>query len=131
MAAANASARGQRAAILASPLHQLTGFYLAADCRSTGCGGERAFAVAELAAFYKDRTVGEVLRLMRCAREVAPAESASAHMKRHILFGNILFGNGSGSGGIPTRFFAGCLSVRRLTAQSSPTTAELRGTEPE
>jgi hypothetical protein len=27
--AANASARGQRAAILASPLHELTGFYLA------------------------------------------------------------------------------------------------------
>jgi hypothetical protein len=32
MAAANASARGQRAAILASPLHELTGFYLAVDC---------------------------------------------------------------------------------------------------
>jgi len=68
MAAANASARGQRAAILASPLHQLTGFYLAADCRSVGCGGERTFAIAELAGFYKDRTVGEVLRLMRCSR---------------------------------------------------------------
>jgi hypothetical protein len=68
MAAANASARGQRAAILASPLHQLTGFYLAADCRSAGCGGERSFAIAELAGFYKDRTVGEVLRLMRCSR---------------------------------------------------------------
>ena len=32
MAAANASARGQRAVILASPLHELTGFYLAVDC---------------------------------------------------------------------------------------------------
>ena len=42
MAAANASARGQRVAILASPLHQLTGFYLAVDCRSTSCDGERS-----------------------------------------------------------------------------------------
>src|SRR4051812_15571687 len=32
MAAANASARGQRAAILASPLHELTGFQLTVDC---------------------------------------------------------------------------------------------------
>jgi len=68
MAAANASARGQRAAILASPLRQLTGFYLAVDCRTAGCGGERSFAIAELAGFYKDRTAGEVLRLMRCSR---------------------------------------------------------------
>jgi hypothetical protein len=68
MAAANASARGQRVAILASPLHQLTGFYLAVDCRSTSCGGERSFAISDLAAFYKSRTVGEVLRLMRCSR---------------------------------------------------------------
>ena len=68
MAAANASARGQRAAILASPLHQLTGFYLTVDCRSTSCGGERTFAISDLAVFYKDRTVGEVLRMMRCSR---------------------------------------------------------------
>jgi hypothetical protein len=49
-------------------LHQLACFYLTVDCRSAGCRGERAFAVAELAAFYKDRTVGEVLWLMRCSR---------------------------------------------------------------
>ena len=48
MAAANASARGQRAAILASPLHELTGFYSAVDCLTSGCGSERNFAVAEL-----------------------------------------------------------------------------------
>jgi hypothetical protein len=36
MVAANASARGQRAAILASPLHELTGFYLAVDCLVSG-----------------------------------------------------------------------------------------------
>jgi hypothetical protein len=68
MAAANASARGQRSAILASPLHELTGFYLAVDCAEPGCRGERTFAVAELAAFYKgERTVAEVLRRMRCS----------------------------------------------------------------
>jgi hypothetical protein len=68
MAAANASARGQRAAILASPLRDLTGFCLAVDCLAPGCGGERAFAVAELASFYGDnRTVGTILRAMRCS----------------------------------------------------------------
>ena len=67
MAAANASARGQRSAILASPLHELIGFYLAVDCLARGCSGERAFAVAELASFYgRDRTADDVLRRMRC-----------------------------------------------------------------
>jgi hypothetical protein len=68
VAAANASVRGQRVAVLASPLHELTGFYLAVDCLSQGCNGERTFAVAELASFYgKDTTVGQVLRRMRCS----------------------------------------------------------------
>ena len=68
MAAANASARGQRAAILANPLHELTGFYLSVDCLAPGCSGERSFAVAELASFYgRDSTVGQVLRRMRCS----------------------------------------------------------------
>ena len=31
----------QRAAILASPLHELTGFYLAVDCLTSDCGRER------------------------------------------------------------------------------------------
>ena len=53
---------------MASPLHQLTGFYLTVDCRSVGCGGERTFAISDLAGLHKDRTVGEVLRLMRCSR---------------------------------------------------------------
>jgi hypothetical protein len=69
MAAANASARGQRAAILASPLHELTGFYLAVDCLTPGCNGERTFAIAELASFYsRGCTVGQLLRRMRCSR---------------------------------------------------------------
>ena len=68
MAAADASARGQRAAILASPLHELIGFYLAVDCRTPGCNGEWTFAVAELASFYgRNSTVGQVLR---CASAV-------------------------------------------------------------
>ena len=68
MAAANASARGQRAAILASPLSELTGFNLTVDCLSPGCARERTFAVADLATFYGgSRTVGDVLRRMRCS----------------------------------------------------------------
>jgi hypothetical protein len=64
----NASASGQRAAILASPLHELTGFYLAVDCLAPRCNGERTFAVAELATFYgRDSTVGQVMRRMRCS----------------------------------------------------------------
>jgi hypothetical protein len=54
-------------AILSSALHEFTGFYLAVDCLTAGCGGERTFAVAELASFYgEDKTVGGVLRRMRC-----------------------------------------------------------------
>jgi hypothetical protein len=68
MAAANASARGQRAAILASPLSELIGFNLSLDCLSPGCARERTFAVTDLATFYGgSRTVGEVLRRMRCS----------------------------------------------------------------
>jgi hypothetical protein len=43
-AAANPSARGQRAAILASSLHELTGFHLAVDCLAPRCNGERVEA---------------------------------------------------------------------------------------
>jgi hypothetical protein len=61
-------ARGQRVAILASPLAEPTGFCLAVDCLTPGCSGERAFAMAELASFYGGQTtVGEVLRRMRCS----------------------------------------------------------------
>jgi hypothetical protein len=68
MAAANASARGQRAAILASPLSELTGFNLTVDCLSPGCARERLFAIADLATFYGGgRTVADVLRRMRCS----------------------------------------------------------------
>jgi hypothetical protein len=98
MAAANASARGQRVAIMASPLHELTGFYLAVDCRSADCRGERKFAIAELAAFYKAATVSDVLRRMRCTRgcggrvlaawlETGPILSARGRARRVPLLG--------------------------------------------
>lgn len=68
MAAASASARGQRVAILASPLADLTGFCLAVDCLTRDCSGERTFAITNLATFYGGRmTVGEVIRRMRCS----------------------------------------------------------------
>jgi hypothetical protein len=68
MTAANASARGQRAAILASPLHELTGFPLAVDCLTPECRRDRMFAVTELVEFYgRQRTVAEVLRRIRCS----------------------------------------------------------------
>lgn len=58
MGADNASVRGQPAAILASPLRELTGFCLAVDCLTPGCRGERAFAIGDLAKFYgPQRTV--------------------------------------------------------------------------
>lgn len=68
MAAANASARGQRAAILGSPIGELYGFTVAVDCGSAECRGARSYALAELAGvFGRERTVGDVLRRMRCA----------------------------------------------------------------
>ena len=71
--AANASARGRRAAILARPLSELTGFNLAVDCLAASCGGERTFAVADLASFYgRDRAVGDVFRHRALVRCVAP-----------------------------------------------------------
>lgn len=64
---ANASARGQRTAILSSPLHQLMGSCLAVDCLTPGCG-ERSYSITALAACYgAKQTVSGVLRLMRCA----------------------------------------------------------------
>jgi hypothetical protein len=48
MAAANASPRGQRTAILSSPLRELTGFCLAVDCLTAGCRGERIYSITGL-----------------------------------------------------------------------------------
>ena len=46
MVAANASAREQRAAILAGARHELTSFYLVVDSLTPRCNGERSFAVS-------------------------------------------------------------------------------------
>lgn len=68
MTAANASARGQRAAILSSPLRELTGFCLVVDCLTAGCRSERAYSITALAACYDGtQMVSSVIRLMRCA----------------------------------------------------------------
>lgn len=68
MTAANASARGQRAAILSSPLRELTGFCLAVDCLTAGCRSERVYSITALAACYDGtQMVSSVIRLMRCA----------------------------------------------------------------
>ena len=68
MAAANASARGKRTVILSSPLRELTGFCLAGDCLTSDCRGERTYSIMALAACYDGKaTVGDVLRMMRCA----------------------------------------------------------------
>ncbi len=51
---------------MASPLHELTAFYIALDCLTPGCSGERTFAISDLVSFYgRDTTVSEVLRRMR------------------------------------------------------------------
>jgi hypothetical protein len=69
MAAAKASARGQRVAILSSPLGELTGFSLVVNCGAPACGGERTYTVAALTACYgAGMTVSDALRRMRCAR---------------------------------------------------------------
>ena len=80
MAAANASARGQRATILASPLHELTGFYLAVDCLAPRCAGERTFAVAELESFYSRHSLAPhaVLQRLRWARGGGMADDRAA-----------------------------------------------------
>ena len=99
MAAANATSRGQRQAILASPLGELTGFVLTVDCRGARCGGERSYAVTALAACYSPRTtVAELLRHMRCARgcggrplaawlETGPALNERVRRRRVALLG--------------------------------------------
>jgi predicted Rdx family selenoprotein len=48
----------QRAAILASPLSELTGFNLSVDCLTPGCGGERTFAIARSRRLLWERADG-------------------------------------------------------------------------
>ena len=76
MAAANASARGQRAAILESRLTEFTGYYVAVDCQSAGCGGERTFAVSTW------RTSTEARPWGACSRGCGAAGVADAWAPR-------------------------------------------------
>jgi hypothetical protein len=77
MAAANASARGQRTAIMSGPLREFTGFCLAVDCLTPGCRGERTYSITALAACYGGKqTVSGVMRLMRCAGCGKPVAAA-------------------------------------------------------
>jgi hypothetical protein len=66
MAAASAAAPQAAGRDPRHPLQELTGFYLAVDRLSPGCGRERNFALAKLVSFYGgQRTVGDILRRMR------------------------------------------------------------------
>ena len=103
MAAANASARGQRAAILASPLSELTGFSLTVDCLRPGCSRERTFAITDLTTFYGGQADGgrsgapdEVFgRLWRpCGRDVA-GDGACVEHARQTAPGGAEKGGGS------------------------------------
>jgi hypothetical protein len=50
------------------PAPRVDGFCLAVDCLTAGCRGERTYAITALAGCYDgNRTVGVVLRRMRCA----------------------------------------------------------------
>jgi hypothetical protein len=72
--AANASARGQRTAILASPLHELTGFYLAVDCLAPCCKGERQSPLPSL----RISMVGRARSGKSCGARGAQAIAADA-----------------------------------------------------
>jgi hypothetical protein len=76
--AANASARAQRTAIIASKLRELDGFCLVVDCGKPGCRGERSYLVAELpVTMGADRQVGDVLaRMLRSPGCSAPVAAA-------------------------------------------------------
>jgi hypothetical protein len=63
-----ASARGQRVAILASPLHELTGFYLAVDCLAPGAMASAALPWRSWrASTAVTARSGRWLRRMRCS----------------------------------------------------------------
>ena len=66
MAAANASARGQRVAILASRLTEFSGYYVAVDCQSGGMRRRADVRRVGPGEFYRGQTVGHVLQRMRC-----------------------------------------------------------------
>ena len=98
MAAANASPRAQRLAVLGSPVAEFVGWRLAIDCGTADFGGERAYAVAALVATHKGaRTIGQLVQRLRCHRcgrtplsvylEIGPEMATRARFRRVALIG--------------------------------------------
>ena len=87
MADTSASARGQWTAILASPLRELTGFYLAVDYLGPDCGGERTFTIAETRQFLRP---GKARSATCCAGCAAPAAVAVVWVRRGWSLGRSL-----------------------------------------
>jgi hypothetical protein len=81
-AAANGSTRGQRTAILASPLRELTGLSLTVDRLTPGCQGERTYSITALAAWYDGKqTVSALKRLVRCVGCGEPRQGHRKHVQ--------------------------------------------------
>jgi hypothetical protein len=98
MAAANASARGLRTAVLTSPVSDFQGWRLALDCGRPACGGERVYAVAAWVQLHGGQhTVGAMLTRVRCRvcgqaprtvyLETGPELSARGRLRRVALRG--------------------------------------------
>jgi hypothetical protein len=99
VAAANASPRGQRHAVLASPAADFVGWRLAIDCGGQACGGERAYAVAALLALHGlQQIVSQLVQRLRCRLcgrapvavylETGPELTARGRLRRVALRGS-------------------------------------------
>jgi hypothetical protein len=81
--ASGTSARDWWAAILVSPLSELTGFNFAVDCLAADRGGERTFAVADLASFYgRNRAVGSPVAAVRAPRGREDCDTDNGSLRR-------------------------------------------------
>jgi hypothetical protein len=98
VAAANASPRGQRHAVLASPAADFIGWRLAIDCGGRACGGERAYAVAALMALHgQPPTMSRMVQRLKCHicrrapmtvyLETGPELTARGRLRRVALLG--------------------------------------------
>ena len=95
---ANASARGQRRAVLESSVADLSGWLLIVDCGSSQCRRDRAYDLSQLAGTVGPQiTVGALLRRLRCHEcgqrprsvfiETGPEMAARGHARRLALTG--------------------------------------------
>jgi hypothetical protein len=94
----NASERGVRNAVMNSRLHEFGGYRLAVNCGTATCGGERVYAVADLARMHgPDKLMGVLVVHMRCHRcggravscfiETGPELAQRGRMRRMALIG--------------------------------------------